>query len=75
MILLHELLQFIQDNKPGAYFFLSYFLSLFIIFVDLTKFVIMKTKSTVFYKAEGDSMQLAVIDLIFDVIHCVISEV
>jgi hypothetical protein len=35
----------------------------------------MKTKSIQFDKTQGDSMQLAVIDLILGVIYCVISDV
>lgn len=52
MILLHELLLFIQDNKSADLCFSyafdpnSYFLLLFIIFVGLTKFVMMKFEST-----------------------------
>ena len=35
----------------------------------------MKAKSMQFYKTQGDSMRVAVLDFIFDVIYCVISDV
>lgn len=35
----------------------------------------MKIKLTQFYKTEGDRMKLAVLDFIFEVIHCVILDI
>jgi hypothetical protein len=35
----------------------------------------MKPKSAYYHKIEGDSMQFSVLEFIFDVIYCVISDV
>ena len=45
------------------------------LFVDITKIDMMKPESTYYHKIEGDSMQRSVLDFIFDVIYCVISDV
>ena len=43
--------------------------------MDITKFDMIKPKSAYYQKIEGDSMQLNMLDFIFDVIYCVISDV